>query len=163
MKPRQLHVAEAPAVWGLAADLPDVNVWLALLIVEHPHHAAARRYWETNDAGCRRMFCRTTMLGVVRLLCERRLMGPAVKTLPQAWSIYRQLRESADVGFQSDRETADKTLAQWLDTPAAPIPGRLWTDAWLAALAESSGLRLVSFDSDIKRFPLSRSLLLGAA
>ena len=162
MKPRALHVAEPPAVWAVAADLPDINVWLALLIEEHPHHAVAHRYWNENEAGRLRMFCRTTMLGVVRLLCQRKLMGAAVLNLPQAWSTYRSLRGAVDVGFQSDRESADTLLASWLGTVDKPLPAKLWTDAWLAALAESSGLRLVSFDRDIKRFPLTRSLLLTA-
>jgi hypothetical protein len=37
--------AEAPTPWGLGGDLLDLNVWLALVVPEHPHHGAARRYW----------------------------------------------------------------------------------------------------------------------
>ena len=31
-------------------DLPDLNVWLALLNANHPHHAAAKHYWEEAAA-----------------------------------------------------------------------------------------------------------------
>jgi hypothetical protein len=35
---------------GLAGDLPDLNVWLALVVVEYTHHIAARRYWAEQQA-----------------------------------------------------------------------------------------------------------------
>jgi predicted nucleic acid-binding protein len=41
-----------------------------------------------------------------------------------------------------------------------PLPARLWTDAYLAALARASGLRLVTFDRDFERFGLERCLIL---
>ena len=47
-------------------DLPDVNVWLALLNWQHPHHYAARNYWE-KTAAPRIGFCRVTMQGMLRL------------------------------------------------------------------------------------------------
>ena len=70
------RVAEPPAAWltdttpPLQGDLPDLNVWLALVMPEHPHHSAARQYWDgMADAmaqGQRLWFCRSTMLGLVR-------------------------------------------------------------------------------------------------
>ena len=39
-------------------DLPDINVWLALIDKRHVHHAAASRYWA--DASVQsRAFCGT--------------------------------------------------------------------------------------------------------
>ena len=35
----------------------------------------------------------------------------------------------------------------------ADFPNRLWTDAYLAAFAITTGCRLVSFDADFQRFP----------
>lgn len=46
-------------------------------------------------------------------------------------------------------------------TGRMPSPN-LWTDAWIAALAESSGLQGVSFDRDFRRFKLSSVLILEA-
>jgi len=40
------------------------------------------------------------------------------------------------------------------------LPPRLWTDAYLAALSMSAGLRLVTFDRDFERFGLERCLIL---
>ena len=52
----------------------------------------------------------------------------------------------------------DATLPRLIGHEAAPLPPRLWSDAWLAAAAESAGLRLVTLDTDFKRFGLSRCL-----
>ena len=72
-----LRVAESSAAWALpkfplVGDLPDLNVWLALVLADHPHHAAARRYWDKVRpgpavVGPQIWFCRATMLGLVRL------------------------------------------------------------------------------------------------
>ena len=159
-------VAEPPLKWGLGGDLPDLNVWLALVIQEHPHHAAARSYWSdcamARSLGQKQHFCRATMLGLVRLLCQPKLMGAGVLNLANAFAIYRRLRDTEGVGFCADTESADSLLAAWVTDPAKALPARLWSDAWLAAVAESAGLRLVSFDADFKRFPLTRCLTLGA-
>ena len=158
--------AEPPPSWGLGGDLPDINVWLALVVQEHPHHTAARSYWGdcamARTLGQKQHFCRATMLGLVRLLCQPKLMGEGVLKLADAYAIYRRLRETEGVAFCTDTESADHLLAAWALDVATPLPARLWSDAWLAAVAESAGLRLVSFDTDFRRFALTRSLILSA-
>ena len=169
MAATRLRATEPSPPWsqGLGGDLPDLNVWLALVVAEHPHHAAARRYWDEQQAmpalGPRVWFCRSTMLGLVRLLSQPKLMGEGVLALADAHAIYQQLRQTEGVGFVGDAESADALLAAWLANHGeAPWPARLWTDAWLAASAESAGLRLVSFDADFARFSLTRRLHLSA-
>ena len=156
--------AEPGPSWGLGGDLPDLNVWLALVVQEHPHHALARRYWDdaamARALGQKQHCCRATMLGLVRLLCQPKLMGEGVLGLAEAHAIYRQLRDTERVAFCADAESADTVLAAWAADPSNPLPARLWSDAWLAATAEAAGLRLVSFDADFKRFALTRSLIL---
>ena len=158
--------AEPAPSWALGGDLPDLNVWLALVVQEHPHHALARRYWDAaamaRVLGQKQHFCRATMLGLVRLLCQPKLMGEGVLGLVEAHAIYRQLRETDGVAFCADAESADAVLTAWAADPSNPLPARLWSDAWLAATAESAGLRLVSFDADFRRFPLTRCLILPA-
>jgi len=163
------RVAEPPGAWGslalpLGGDLPDLNVWLALVVAEHPHHAAARRYWDdtrrdTAVIGPRVWFCRSTMLGLVRLLSQPKVMGDAALALRDAHTLYRQLRQTSGVGFAPDTEGADASLAARLtETPG--LAARLWTDAWLAATADAAGLRLVSFDADFERLAPARLLRL---
>ena len=43
-------------------DLPDINVWLALVDERHIHHARVRHYWE-REATDKLVFCRVTMMG----------------------------------------------------------------------------------------------------
>ena len=44
---------------GAVGDLPDINVWLALSIKEHPHHDSAKAYW-SDLSFARIWFCRVT-------------------------------------------------------------------------------------------------------
>ena len=61
------------------ADLPDLNVWLALVWPDHSHHLEALQYWE-HQASEQVLFSTVTALGLVRLVCQAKLMGAAVKT-----------------------------------------------------------------------------------
>lgn len=159
------EVREAPAPgWRLASgDLPDLNVWLALSVSEHPHHAAAHAWWtQALEApalpGPRLWFCRVTALGLVRLLCQPKVVGAGALDLPRAWAHYQALRAHPAVGLLPEPPDAEQRLAALLHTPT--LPARLWTDAWLAATALAGGIRLVTFDRDFERFALPRCLVL---
>lgn len=132
------------------SDLPDLNVWLALADPDHEYHARARRYWET-EASSRLAFCRVTMLGLLRLLTNRKVMRSAPFTPDQAWLAYRSFLALPEVVFLAESSSAEPQMAAWTDSPSFAT-GR-WTDAWLAALALSTRCRLVSFDADFHNFP----------
>ena len=160
-----MQVREAPGLpWPLrpTGDLPDINVWLALAVQEHPHHAAAARYWseaqEARPSGF--WFCRVTMLGLVRLLCQPKVVGEGALQLPAAWGLYQSFRAVPGVGLLADPPDCDEQLAAHLIQDGRPLPARCWTDAYLAAMAQSAGLRLVSFDKDFQRFKLAQCLVL---
>jgi hypothetical protein len=150
-----------------SGDLLDINVWLALAVQEHPHHEAARRYWAEVQAragaglpGAPSLwFCRVSMLGLVRLLCQPKVVGEGALTLPSAFALYRQFRAVPQVGLLAEPPGCDERL-QALVT-AGTLPTRLWTDAYFAALAQASALRLVTFDQDFRRFGLERCLVLA--
>lgn len=152
---------------NMVGDLPDINVWLALAVQEHRHHAAAQRYWtnlqieHVHTLGAYMWFCRTTMLGLVRLLCQPKAVGPGAVGLRAAWDLYQQYRARQQVGMVTDGGRCDTTLQALL--ASQELPPRLWTDAYLAAQAQASGLRLVSFDRDFERFNLPRCLILPSA
>jgi uncharacterized protein len=155
--------------WGIAqGDFPDINVWLALAVQEHPHHLAAKRYWDgvqqdmqmlPNTATQKIYFCRTTMLGLVRLLCQPKVVGEGALQLPAAWAVYQSFRALPMIDLISEPADCDARIAALL-TAQGTLPARLWTDAYLAALANSSGLRLVTFDRDFERFNLARCAVL---
>ena len=150
----------------VSGDLPDINVWLALAVQEHPHHASAKKYWEVvqaKPAGQRKLwFCRVTMLGLVRLLSQPKVMGQGVLNLVQAMALYQQFRDVAGVDLLTEPKQCDSVLHTLISANSAgqPLPTRLWTDAYLAAVAQSSGARLVSFDQDFNRFDLASCLVL---
>lgn len=150
-----------------AGDLLDINVWLALAVQEHPHHAIAHRYWrevQAQQATTRTpflWFCRVTMLGMVRLLCQPKAVGTGALNLSTAWALHQQYRALPQIGLLADPAGCEAQLQRWV-TPVDgnELPARLWTDAYLAAVAQSASLRLVSFDRDFQRFTPSRCLIL---
>ena len=129
-------------------DLLDINVWLAITDERHAHHSAAVHYWKTHAAEMT-VFCRVTMLGFLRIVTQPRTATPPL-SLNRALAVYRDYLQTSGVGFLHEPAGVEEILAKLLDQPA--FSHRLWTDAYLAALAIASGCRLVSFDSDFQTF-----------
>ena len=103
-------------------------------------------------------FCRVTMLGLVRLLSQPRVMGAAALEAPAALGVYADLATRPGVGLCPEAPGCD-AACQALVAPG--LPARLLTDAWLAAFALSARLRLVTFDRDFSRFAGLERLELG--
>jgi hypothetical protein len=133
-----------------AIDVPDLNLWLALIDQDHAHHARARHYWE-NEAASDIAFCRVTMLGLLRLLTNSRVMHGAPFTSTEAWDAYRAFTMLPDVCFVEDSLPTETRFELW--SRVSGFPAHRWTDAWIAAVAASAGARVVSFDSDFTTFP----------
>lgn len=159
------QVAEALPAWRLAGgDFLDVNVWLVLSYRSHAFHADATRYWqEACERGTPLWFSRSTMMGLVRLLVQPRVMGRDVMTVHRAMAVYRQWLTSAGVAFLPDPPGYDDALVRLMGDPATPVPAHLWTDMCLAATAQAAGLRMVTFDRDFERLGLERCLVLPRA
>lgn len=139
-------------VAALKGDLPDVNVWLALSAPTHPHHSAAQSYWQQKELPPV-WFNRITMLALMRLLCQPKVMGSATVTLPRAAAVYGRFMSMPEVGFLNEPERCAPLLTRMLDgTDGAPPLPRLVTDMYLAAFATAASLRLVTFDRDFHRF-----------
>jgi uncharacterized protein len=155
-------------------DLPDVNIWLALVQADHTHHTAAQNYWRdtmqrfTQEAATDSLsrqspklyFCRTTMLGLVRVLCQSERAKGRQAEMHQTMAAYQGFMEIEEVAFlQEPWLGVDATLTMLLTThPKLPL--RLSTDVYLAAVAQTTGLRLVSFDRDYLRFEGLNCLIL---
>ena len=129
------------------ADLPDLNVWLALVTPDHFHHQQALNYWE-QQAAEQLHFC--TVLGLVRLLSQPKLMGPVVKTTREASALLQALCQQPGVKLTIPASDGWDMFHQLMRE--RDLSARLCTDAYLAALAISNGWRLVSFDRDFERF-----------
>ncbi len=133
-----------------AIDLPDINVWLALTCEDHPHHLRARQYWEVESAG-RLAFCRITMLGLLRLATHAKVMQNHPFHPTEAWKIYRDFLALPEVLFIAEPTDIEHAFAVYSEI--AQFPAGRWTDAYLAAFANTTGCRMVSFDSDFQQFP----------
>ena len=131
------------------ADLPDLNVWLALVTPNHFHHQQALNYWE-QQAAEQVHFCTVTALGLVRLLSQPKLMGPAVKTTHEASALLQALCQQPGVSLTIPASGGWDVFHQLMRE--GKFSARLCTDAYLAALAISNGWRLVGFDRDLRRF-----------
>ena len=141
------------------ADLPDLNVWRALVTPDHFHHQQALNYWE-QQAAEQVHFCTVTALGLVRLLSQPKLMGPAVKTTHEASALLQALcqqpGESLAIPARDGWDMFDQLMRE------GNLSARLGTDSYLAALAISNGWRFVSFDRDFERFGDLRRLSLSS-
>ena len=131
------------------ADLPDLNVWLALSWPDHSHHQQAVHYWE-QQAADQVLFCTVTALGLVRMVSQPKLMGVAVKNAAEASALLHALCQQPGVQLAEPEHNGWEVFHQLLQS--AELPARLCTDAHLAALAIANGWRLVSFDRDFERF-----------
>ena len=127
------------------ADLLDVNVWLALAHVHHPHHAAARQYWAANIVPM--AFCRTSMQGFLRLVTQPAVMGSAVHTPAEAWSIYAAHLATGRSLLLPEPDGVDVVWQRLSSTKGFHI--RDWKDAYLASFARCADCRLVSFDAGL--------------
>lgn len=150
-RPSGVRVKDAGYLDRLNAtgDLPDINVWLALSIKEHPHHVAAAAYW--SDLSLARIwFCRVTMLGLVRLLTQPAVSQKAAMSLQEALGFYSEISALSNIsGVAEEPSEIENVLGQFV---YPKLPPKHFTDAYLAAFAVCSGLRLVTFDKDFERF-----------
>lgn len=130
-------------------DLPDINVWLALIDKRHVQHDAAKHYWEEQAAGTL-AFCRVTTLGFLRLSTHARVLANPL-SVPEAWITYQRFLAIPILRFMAEPSGLDDHFRAL--TTTGDFPHRLWTDAYLAAFCMAANCRLVSFDGDFQRFP----------
>ncbi len=173
-----MEARERTAPWRgqtYRGDLPDVNVWVALSFSQHPHHDCAQRYWQSTierhnasqaqnaEAIAEQIhFCRHTALGMARVLLQTSAILMQPLTLADAWATYQRYRllpEVSFVGESRDGLEFDTAIGSFIAAQQA-LPIRFWTDLQLASLAHLHGLRVVTFDTDFKRFNLDQLLVL---
>jgi hypothetical protein len=107
------------------SDLLDINVWLALIDVDHVHHGRARHYWY-KESRSQVGFCRVSMLGLLRLATNPTVMHGQAFTPEEAWRAYRQWRALPEVLFLHEPVELETQMAIWSERP--DFPARRWTD-----------------------------------
>jgi toxin-antitoxin system PIN domain toxin len=134
------------------------NVWLALLVRQHEHHRAARKWFDTlvtGEAG----LCRLVQLGLMRLLANRTVMGDHAVSAAAAWTLIQELLEDERLEFTPEPADLDSILPGLLQYPTPT--GKLIADAYLAAFAIASSRRLVTLDQGFRQFRAVEIDLLG--
>lgn len=138
--------------------LPDVNVWIALAVAEHVHHAQATA-WAEAAASDLVAFCRVTQMGFLRLLTNRQVMGGNELTAARAWSLLDSFYQDAGIVFLKEPAGLE---AQWRAlTKHSQAGSKVWTDAYLAAFAGAAEHTLVTFDAGFRRYKHARIQVLG--
>jgi toxin-antitoxin system PIN domain toxin len=135
---------------------PDINVWLALSYGGHVHHPVARKWFEQLDGDAHLCFCRFTQIGLLRLLTTEALMGADVLSQAEAWHIYDNWVGDDRISLLDEPPLIEASFRA-LFQQKRPSP-KDWADAYLAAFAAISDLRLVTFDQAFRA--KSPSLLL---
>ena len=132
------------------STLCDVNVLLALSTDRHASHAAAVRWLDGVPVGGA-MICRIAQAGLLRLLNNPAVMREDVLNTDACWELWHQLLEDERIRFTpTEPPGLDAVFERF--TRGRSVTPRLWTDAYLAAYAQASGLVLVTFDQGFRQF-----------
>jgi len=129
---------------------PDVNVWLALSVSGHVHHATAKAWFQKLERHDRLYFCRITQMGLLRLLSLEVVMGPG-EALSQdaAWDVYERWTADPQVDFLQEPPGLDEPFRRWASANR-PAP-QAWSHDYLCAFAATAGLRLATLDRSLSR------------
>jgi toxin-antitoxin system PIN domain toxin len=130
--------------------IADANVLLPILTEGHAHREPAVDWWDgcADDAVGLSLPVRMALL---RLLSNARVMGSGTLRPAQAWSAVQRLIDDPRISVVEQVPAAHAKL--WYDNVARrePTPD-LWTDAWLAALAQAGDCEMVTFDRGFRSF-----------
>lgn len=134
--------------------LCDSNVWLALALSKHSHHATARQWLGTIDAPASVLFCRATQQTFLRLLGNATVLGaygnPPL-TNRQAWSAYEALLKDDRITFRPDEPAGLEPLWKEIAARGTTSP-KLWMDAYLAAFSLAGQYRMATTDAAFRQF-----------
>ena len=136
-------------------SFPDLNVWLALAVADHPHHSSAKSWWEAEVSLIG--FSRLTQIGLLRLLTTASVMGGMPLTNVEAWRVYDAFLTDPRVRVFAELPALDDWFRAWSGLPqAAP---KAWADAYLAAHAAANDALLITFDRAFANFPIQCRIL----
>jgi toxin-antitoxin system PIN domain toxin len=135
-------------------SLVDVNVVFALLVERHVHHATAWAWWSNRPDESVGLSL-PVRLGVLRLLTNARAMEGSPASPTEALEAWDRFEEDPRTFWIPDQGRAHELCFRRFVAGRESSPN-LWTDAWIAALAESAGMGLTSFDSGFSHFGLLR-------
>ena len=133
--------------------LADSNVWLALAVEEHQHHAVIAAWLAEQTSIDAIAFCRATQTSFLRLLTTKSVMngyGSRPLTNVEAWGVYEGLLADSRATYLEEPFNLD---LRWKSFAVRrTVSPKLWMDAYLAAFAITSGCAFVTFDAAFQQF-----------
>ncbi len=123
--------------------LIDTNVWVAIVLEDHPHHPlAVQRVSRFSDGEA--CFCRATQKGMFRLLSQPAATYGKPIPMSQCWRIYESFRTANRFAYLDEPHGLEE---YWRNLTSSPFASpKLWMDAYLQAFAELAGLKIITFD-----------------
>jgi len=122
---------------------PDANVWFALVMEDHVHHASAMKWWNEDDSDVI-AFSRLTQLSLLRLLTTSAVMRGKPLTMKESWQTYDNLFVDDRVSLLPEPHSIEAQFRKSTVLPSASP--KLWIDAYLMAFATQTGGTLITFD-----------------
>jgi uncharacterized protein len=136
--------------------LPDVNVWIALVVGEHIHNASSREWIDSVEDNI--VFCRITQMGFLRLLTNAHVMRSDVLDTLRAWAMFDSILKDSRISQIGEPPGLDR---HWRAATFHEKHGsNWWTDTYLAAFGQAAGFTLVTFDAQLAARKNARTLLL---
>ena len=139
--------------------LCDVNVLLALCHAEHRHHEVARSWMDAITEPRSVGLCRVTQLALLRLLNNPVVLGGDAWRGRDVWRITDLLLEDDRFTFHTEPPEVGDALRRF--TEPMGISLKAWSDAYLAAFAQTAHLTLVSFDRGFRQYAGLETMILG--
>jgi toxin-antitoxin system PIN domain toxin len=125
--------------------LIDINVWMAMTCDRHPHHGAAAAWYSSIDDAAF-LFCRFTMLGLLRLLTNPNIMAGETFNIAGALAIYDRWMLDPRVELAAEPRQTDAAFRRALAPLARLTATKAVADSYLIGFAEAAGARIVTFD-----------------
>jgi uncharacterized protein len=139
---------------------PDLNVWMALTLRTHTHHATAWKWYRGLSKTTDLVFCRFTQLGFLRLMTTESVAGVGVLSQRQAWAAYDRWIVESDCIFEDEPFDLEVEFRAFADR-TRPHP-KEWADSYLAAFAAAKSMELITFDKALS-MRARRAVLLESA
>jgi uncharacterized protein len=131
---------------------PDVNVLLAALRADHPHHEVGRAWLNARltaaAAGESLIILPMVAIGVLRIATHPKVFRPPTPTALVLDFLDTLLGAPGVEYAELGREWPSFRRLMREHAPR----GNAVPDAWIAAAAQALGTRLVAFDKDFKRY-----------
>jgi uncharacterized protein len=130
--------------------LLDSNVWSALTIDRHAHHAKALEWFDRTPENRSACFCRMTQISFLRLISSEMIFREDAVSNQEAIAIYWRFRSDPRVGWMNEPPQLETI---WLKEAShrSPAPKR-WMDSYLAAFAILSKAAVATFDRGFRQY-----------